>query len=129
MRTPRRGEVYRLKSDQVGKARPILVVSITSLNSGTTCSAIPFTTQKLFERRRLPSCVSFNAGESGLTDDCVAKADDLSLLRICDIRINEGPLGEVVDRMPEIERAIAHCLGLKISISTPGEPGSSTIAP
>lgn len=78
MQTPRRGQIFRLKSDEAGKPRRVLIVSITILNKGLTCTAVPFTSTKLTERRRYPSCVFFCAGESGLTMDCVAKCDDVT---------------------------------------------------
>jgi len=35
MRSPRRGQVFRLKSDPAGKPRPVLIVSIDSLNGAS----------------------------------------------------------------------------------------------
>lgn len=51
MRSPRRGEIYRLKSDAVGKPRPVLIVSRNELNSGIYVVAIPYYSEQVESRR------------------------------------------------------------------------------
>lgn len=113
MRPPRRGQVFRLKSDPVGKPRPILVVSIDSLNGGIYLTAVPFYGDEDGRRRHLKSCAFFSQGEYGLEKDCVAKADEISMMRKSELRLSDGPMTELdTDGMRRVTEAIAYCLGI-----------------
>jgi len=114
MQSPRRGQIYRLKSDNVGKPRPVLIVSPVELNGGSYLSGVPFTSQQLEKRRTLRQCVWFAAGEFGLTSDCVVKADEVGFYKISDLRISEGPLGQVDEtKMRLVSAALCYALGIE----------------
>jgi mRNA-degrading endonuclease toxin of MazEF toxin-antitoxin module len=113
MRSPRRGQVFRLKSDPVGKPRPVLIVSIDSLNGGLYLLTVPFYGDEDGRRRHLKSCAFFSRGEYGLEKDCVAKADEISMLRASEIKLAEGPMAELdEDGMRRVAEALSYCLGL-----------------
>lgn len=84
------GQIYYADLGDGGR-RPILIVSRRALNRGAYVLYVAFTSGKLAERRRLPNCVFFRAGEFGLMMDCVAQCDALS--RIEKRRLDSGPIG------------------------------------
>lgn len=88
-----RGQIFLLKPDQFGKQRPVVIVSRDPLNAGHSVIAVPFYSQQLQKRAQQPWCVLFKAGEGGLTMDCVAKTDQLSLIDKVSIDIAKGPIG------------------------------------
>jgi len=123
MKSPRRGEIYRLKADSVGKRRPILIISRTELNGGETVVAVPFWGSQVTRRQSQRSCVLFQEGEYGLDKTCVAKSDDVTMVSIRNIDNSTGVVGIVDDKkMAEVERAIAFTLHLELK-SEPN-PGS-----
>lgn len=114
MRSLRRGQIFRLKSDSVGKPRPVLIVSPAQLNVGIYINAIPFYSQQLDKRRGQAWCVFFQADEFGLEADCVAKADEVAQFKISELQIAEGELGQVdTARMALVDRALCFALGIK----------------
>jgi mRNA-degrading endonuclease toxin of MazEF toxin-antitoxin module len=126
MRSPRRGQIYRRKSDEVGKPRRVLVVSRTELNGGFYVVVAPFYGEQVEKRAKWPQCVHFQNGEFGLDKECVLKADEVTLLKFSDLRISEGPVGEVDEsRMKDVSRALAYALGL--DFSEPAEASASQI--
>ena len=63
-------------------------------------------------RSTLPHCVSFRAGEFGLTQDCVAQAETLTYLAITDLDRDSGVLGFLDDsKYRELIRAIGNMMG------------------
>ena len=66
MRSPRRGEIYRLKTDPASKPRPLLIVSPVHLNGGLYVSGVPFYSQQVEKRRSFRTCVFFATSEFGL---------------------------------------------------------------
>ena len=78
------GDMY-LVQDWAGKHRPFVFVSRPELNRGRYCVAVPFTTQRLEQRRTLRNCVFFDKGSFGLPRACVAQAEAVTLLRQSDI--------------------------------------------
>lgn len=114
MRSPRRGQVFRLKADAVGKPRPVLVVSIDALNGGLYVTTVPFYGEQVEKRRHLKTCVFFSQGEFGFEKDCVAKADEVTMVRISELRTAEGSLAELDEiTMRKISDALAYCLGIE----------------
>src|SRR5947209_6416538 len=112
MRSPRRGQIFRRTSDEAGKPRPVLIVSRTELNGGRYLIVAPFYGEQLEKRSRWKQCVLFKNGEFGLEKDCVLKADEVTLLKFCDLRIADGPVGEIDEnRMKDVSAAIAYALG------------------
>lgn len=125
MRSPRRGQIYRRKSDEVGKPRRVLIVSPTENNGGTYVLAAPFYGEQIEKRSRMKQCVLFQDGECGLEKTCVLKADEVTLFKISELRLCEGPVGEVDDeRMRKVNVALAHALGIPIE-PMPTGPGRS----
>lgn len=113
MRSPRRGQIFRLKSDAAGKKRPVLIVSRNELNGGIYVLAAPFYSEQIEKRRQLRQCVLFQSGEYGLDKTCVLKADEVSLFKISELRIAEGAIGELDEpRLRLVATALAYALGL-----------------
>ncbi|HET6575834.1 MAG TPA: type II toxin-antitoxin system PemK/MazF family toxin [Fimbriiglobus sp.] len=93
---PEQGEIYDAWAG--GETwRPVLVVSRRELNGGRYVVAVPFTSAQFDKRRDLPNCVPFAAGDCGLTKDCVAQADAISVIPIDQINLEQGPIGRVSD--------------------------------
>jgi mRNA-degrading endonuclease toxin of MazEF toxin-antitoxin module len=118
MRTPRRGCIYRLKSDRVGKTRPVLIVSPTAHNKGAWCLAAPFYSEQIETRRKFPFCVVFAEGEFGLEKECALKLDEVSLFKQSELRLADGMVGEVSDeRMQDVDRALLSALGIDATLN------------
>lgn len=119
MRSLRRGQIYRLKSDNVGKQRPVLIISPAKLNGGIYVSAAPFYSGQLDKRRHLASCVFFTAGEFGLDADCVLKTDEVTQFKISELQISEGAVGEVDPaRMAQVDKSLCFSLGIEMHSET-----------
>ncbi|HEY4761725.1 MAG TPA: type II toxin-antitoxin system PemK/MazF family toxin [Thermoguttaceae bacterium] len=104
---PQRGEIYLVPFGQEGKPRPVVIVSRDTLNGGNYVIVVPFTTQKLEERKGRQSCVFFNAGEGSLSQDCVAKTDEIQRIFKTEIDWVRGRIGRFSqDQMSKIVRAI-----------------------
>ena len=103
------GEIYWA---QAGPARhPIIVVSRISLNRGDYVVAVPVTSARIDERRNLPTNVLFEAGEAGLSRECVATAQQVSAVEIVDIDVEDGRIGQIDDeRMRDLVRAIGYVM-------------------
>jgi len=95
MRTPGRGDVYRLKQDESGKPRPVVIVSRQQMNAGISVVVVPFTTQQMDKRVHQPSFVLFDAGEGGLPERCLAKCGDIGLIKISALQLQIGRLGHL----------------------------------
>jgi mRNA-degrading endonuclease toxin of MazEF toxin-antitoxin module len=94
---PRRGELYRLKRDDLGKQRPIVIVSNATLNGGHNVVAVPFYSQQLAKRAKQPWCAIYSAGEGGLEMDSAAKTDEITLVDKLHIDLASGPIGKFTD--------------------------------
>ena len=73
------GEVYMA---DLGRAtrHPVIVGSREELNRGDRFVVVLCTSQKLTIRSALPHCVPFQAGQFGLTKDCVAQCENIFLV-------------------------------------------------
>lgn len=110
---PQRGGVYLLPApEQDGKQRPYVVVSRDDLNRGGCCLAVPFYSKNLEQRRTRKYCVFLSADPArGVDKDCVAKADEVSLISVSAIDWKRGLLGRLkVEQMREIVIAIRHAI-------------------
>jgi mRNA-degrading endonuclease toxin of MazEF toxin-antitoxin module len=106
---PKRGQLYRLKD-----RRPIVIVSRDRLNGGHSVLAVPFYSQQLEKRSQQAWCALFHSGEGGLDRDCVAKADQVTLVDKCDINLAEGPIGQFDEaQMARLIRAVKWSLCLE----------------
>lgn len=100
----RQGELYLADLLDAGR-RPVLVVSQDALNQGRYAVVVAFTTRRLEERRRLPTCVAFRAGEFGLSADCVAQAETIASIPA--EALDAEPIGRLDDgAMRAVVRAI-----------------------
>ena len=105
-----RGDVFFAPFGQ-SKPRPVVIVSRDDHNNGDYVVVVPFTTQRLDQRRRLASCVFFKAGDCGLTQDCVAKTDEITFIPIRELDWRRKRAGRVVgSKMKEIVRAIRYMI-------------------
>ncbi|MGW8256123.1 MAG: type II toxin-antitoxin system PemK/MazF family toxin [Thermoguttaceae bacterium] len=107
---PQRGEIYNVPFGQ-GKPRPVVIVSRDNLNNGDYVIVVPFTTQKVEERKKLKDCVFFNAGEGQLKEHCVAKTDEITRILKTEIDWKIGRIGRLtVPQMSKIVRAIRYTI-------------------
>jgi len=90
---PRRGQLFRLKSDAVGKQRIVVIVSRTELNAGLSVIAIPFYSSQFETRKNEDFCAEFAQDEGGLTKDCVAKTDQINLILKSELELSRGSIG------------------------------------
>ena len=104
------GEIYF--ADMGGDDRHrIIIVSREALNRGKYVVAVPCTSTRFDERRTLPECVPFLAGQFGMTKDCVARADQITYIEVEDIDLESGVIANLSDeKMREVILAIGHVL-------------------
>ena len=110
MKTPEHGEVYWASLEGSGR-HPVIVVSRQQLNRGHYVVVVPVTSRKFEERVKMPTCVALRAGRFGFTADCVAQAENVTLLEKGWIDAESGPLGRL-DR--ESMRGLVHAIGYVI---------------
>jgi len=104
---PEPGEVYWT----LGDPRPCIVVSREELNRGDYIVGVLLTTQRVQERRSLPNCVPFQTGEFGLTKDCVAQAESITMIAKDNLDLARGRSGALTDeRFRDLVRAIGHVI-------------------
>ncbi len=107
---PRPGEIYWASADDLGR-HPVVVVSREELNRGHYVTAVEFTSQRLERRWNLPNCVPFHAGQFGLTEDCVARAETIGDVFRSDLDVANGPIGTLNDEaMRNLVRAIGYVI-------------------
>ena len=105
------GEIYWCHYDSQ-HVRPVVILSRESLNRGDYLVCVPFTSKRLPERRTLPNCVYFRAGQFGLLETCVARAEGITMLHQDDILVDDGPLGTLDDAaLRDVVRAIGNMMG------------------
>lgn len=86
------GEIYLADFEEGGR-HPVIVVSRESLNRGRYALCVVCTSARYVQRRNLPNCVPFQAGQFGFTKDCVAQCENLLLLHHTQLDLASGPLG------------------------------------
>ena len=107
---PRPGEIYWAYVGNGGR-HPVIVVSREELNRGDHFIGVLLTSSRLETRRNLPNCVSFLAGQHGLSRDCVAQAESITFLNRSDIDWEAGPVGTLDDNgRRDVIRAIGHVI-------------------
>lgn len=89
----KQGDVYALYGDAVGKRRLVVIVTCESLLGGDAVLVIPFTSKQLEKRKQLAYCAYFAAGAFGQDLDCVAKADQLTVMDKTEINFPAGKIG------------------------------------
>jgi mRNA-degrading endonuclease toxin of MazEF toxin-antitoxin module len=106
----RPGEIYYADFGDDDRHR-VVIVSREELNRGTYAVTVPFTSKKFEIRSNLPSCVVFFAGEFGCTENCVARADQLTTMHLSEIQLHRGLIAKLDDeKFQEIIQAIAYVL-------------------
>ena len=104
------GEVFMADFGGAGP-HPIIVISREGLNRGNYVLSVPCTSARFAFRSNLPNCVPFNAGEFGLTVDCVAQCENLLSIDKSQIDLTVGPIGVLDDvRLREVIKAIGYVI-------------------
>jgi mRNA-degrading endonuclease toxin of MazEF toxin-antitoxin module len=104
------GEIYFAALDNDGQRR-VVVVSREELNGGKYVVVVPITSTRFEERKGLPNCVPFRAGQFGLTKDCVAQAEQISFLPVEALLLEQGVVGEIDEiTMRSLTKAIGHMI-------------------
>ena len=107
---PRPGEIYWASADE-SEPHPVVVVSREKLNRGHYVTGVEFTSKHLDRRWNLPNCVPFRAGQFGLTEDCVARAETIGDVFKSDLDLANGPIGTLDDQaMRDLVRAIGYVI-------------------
>lgn len=104
---PLPGELYwaYIESEQ---RRPIIIVSQQKLNLGKYVVAVPLTSTNLDKRWNLPNCVAFKKDSFGLSKDCVAQCEAITIVDKDFIELDTGPIGALDG---EKWRALLHAIG------------------
>lgn len=104
------GEIYIADFPEAGP-HPVIVISRASLNRGHYALVVFCTSSRYEVRRRLPSCVPFQAGQYGFTVDCVAQCENLLSIDKRQLDTSAGPIG-VLDEMAlrEVVKAIGYVI-------------------
>ena len=106
---PMRGEIWYARFPGETKVRLAVIVSIDSRNErGNNVLAVPITANM----RPLPTHVELSAGEGGLTQDSMARCENISALPKS--WLARGPLGSAIsaEKMTEMERAVQRAIGI-----------------
>jgi mRNA-degrading endonuclease toxin of MazEF toxin-antitoxin module len=104
------GEVYYADTD-AGR-RPVIVLSREELNRGNWVVVVPITSTRFVVRSRLPHCVPFQAGEFGLSKDCVAQAELVGAILAARLDVQTGPIGMLDEvRMRDLIKAVGDMMG------------------
>lgn len=102
------GEIYWAEIEGF-PPRPVIVISREALNRGLRVVVIPLTTAQFEKRRNYPNCIAFAKDEFGLSRDCVAQAEKITVLERT--FLGEVPLGQ----LDEIHlRAVVRAIGYVI---------------
>src|SRR6185312_8909322 len=87
----------------------VVIVSREELNRGKYVVTVPFTSQDFENRSKLLSCVAFSSGDFGCTKNCVARADNITYMRIADLQLHRGRIATLDDeKFREIIKAIGY---------------------
>lgn len=104
------GEIYLADFPQAGR-RPVIILSRESLNRGTYALVVVCTSARFSVRRSLPNCVPFQAGEFGLTADCVAQCENIIAIHKDQLDNPAVPIGRLDDlRTRDVIKAIGYVM-------------------
>ncbi|HUU97242.1 MAG TPA: type II toxin-antitoxin system PemK/MazF family toxin [Phycisphaerae bacterium] len=109
--TARLGEIWY---GYVGpeRKRRVIIVSREELNRGAYATIVPITSRRFELRKKLPNCVPLFAGRFGLTKNCVAQAENITLVRHSDLDFESGPLAELdAITLRAVVKAIGNVIG------------------
>jgi mRNA-degrading endonuclease toxin of MazEF toxin-antitoxin module len=106
----RQGEIYMAATDSGN--RPVVILSRAELNRGRWVVAVPMTSANFSTRSALPHCVAFQAGEFGLTKDCVAQAEAITYIAESDLDFDSGAVGTLDEvRLRDLIKAVGNMMG------------------
>jgi mRNA-degrading endonuclease toxin of MazEF toxin-antitoxin module len=108
----RTGDIYASHDFYGAGKHRVVIVSRTSLNSGNYVVTVMFTSKRLEERKKSPTCVFFpRESQPGLVEDCVAQCETISQVPIEYLNLVGGCLGHVDDeKLAEINQAINYVI-------------------
>ncbi len=100
------GEIYNVNLGPSGEHR-FVVLSREELNRGNQIITAMITSASYAVRSKLPNCVSLQAGEFGMTQDCVIQCENVVALSTDELR---GKLIDELDAttMREVIKALGH---------------------
>src|SRR5438034_449937 len=104
------GEIYMA---DVGRTfpHPVIVVSREDLNRGHYVVAVVVTSAKFAIRSQLPNCVPLAAGQFGMSKDCVAQAETITVIPKVQLDLASGALGKLDDlTLRDLVKAIGHVI-------------------
>ena len=87
----------------------MVVISREELNRGNRVAAVLITSKRFDERSKQPHCVSFRAGEFGLSKDCVAQSESLFSIRRQELGDHFGTLDQ--ERWRGLVKALGNMMG------------------
>lgn len=100
------GDVYWAELDGAGRHFAI-VVSRERFNEGGYAMVVPVTSERFEQRSQLRNCVPFRAGEACFKSNCVAQAENLTMIETALLDTRLGPVARLRDdRMRDVIRAI-----------------------
>jgi mRNA-degrading endonuclease toxin of MazEF toxin-antitoxin module len=103
-----RGEIYLAEFDEM-EPHPVVVVFREELNRGNWVAAVLITSKRFEERSKQPHCVPFQAGEFGLSMDCVAQGESLFSIRREELGEHLGTLDD--ERCRILVKALGNMMG------------------
>ena len=104
----RPGEIYLADFEEM-EPHPVVVISREELNRGNWVAAVLVTSKRFEERSKQLNCVSFRAGEFGLSMDCVAQSESLFSIRREDLGARLGTLDH--QRWRDLVKTLGNMMG------------------
>jgi len=106
----RLGDIYMADFPEAGR-HPVIVISREALNRGHYILVVVCTSARFEQRRSLPNCVPFLAGQLGFTKDCVAQCENLLSIDHIQLDLDSGPIGSLDEiKMREVIHAIGYVI-------------------
>lgn len=104
------GEIYWANFPDAGM-HPVIIISRTELNQGNYVLVIVCTSARFEIRRNLPNCVPFQAGQYGLTRDCVAQCENILSVEQTQLNFESGPISVLDEvRLHTLIKAIGYVI-------------------
>ena len=110
MSSPEPGEIYYASPNGSGRHQ-VIIVSREELNRGQYVVVVPVTSRRFIRRSALTNCVPFTAGQFGFDVNCVAQAENITLLEQAWIDVDTGPLARLD---AATMRSLVHAIGFVI---------------
>ena len=105
------GAIYSADFEDAGPY-PVIVVSRPAFNRGRYAVVVVCTSARFQQRRLLPNCVPFLAGEYGFSTDCVAQCENILSVELSRLDLDSGPRGILNSaHFRDVIKAIGNVLG------------------